>query len=569
MLETLRFRGPDERTIADLGGCILGNTRLSIIDLVTGSQPLYNEDRTIAAILNGEIYNYRDLRVELEKRGHNIKTTSDTEVIVHLYEDFGEERFQKLDCMFSIVLYDAKSQKLIAGRDRIGEKPLLYCDVDDTIIIASELKAILRHPGVRREIDTDALALYFTSYYVPAPYSIFKAIKKLPPAHRLRIDQHGMRISQYWQPRSSSLAGFSTEELSRTFVDIFARSVKQRMISDVPLGVFLSGGVDSSAVSAFMALQSDSPVKTFTIGFVDEIDERPYARKVAERYHTEHTEILVKQDIPGTVRKVLEYMDEPFADSSIVPTYVVAKEARQHVKVILTGDGGDELFAGYPSYIDQKYQRANRVTTKLFREIYDISQRWLGFELPESWFYGRKYDYASTHWHRTRSLFSEKELHRLIPKTHQSPEEFFIKRRWLKMRDEDPLSAAFEYDWNYYLPDDLLKKVDMASMFASLECRAPFLDHRLVEFSWNIPSWLKVKGDCLKYLLKSALSPYLPTDILHRPKIGFGAPIDSWLRNELRVMAADLLVKGCKAESFIDWTEVQRAQEEFLRPPKP
>jgi len=352
MVGTLCFRGPDEQQVVDLGGCVFGHARLSIIDLVTGTQPIYNEDRSVAVILNGEIYNYRELRRDLEGRGHRFASHSDTEVIAHLYEDHGERLFEHLNGMFAVLLWDARKGRLLAGRDRLGEKPLLYCETPQGLVLASELKSLLLFPGIPREIDQDALALYFASTYVPAPLSIFKAVRKLLPGHWLSFDRAGLVIRRYWHLDSVIQHSRSEPELIEEFRSLFTEAVRMRTVADVPLGVFLSGGIDSGAVCAVLA-RDGTRVQTFTAGFRDEVDERPAARLVAERYGTDHTELLVEANLADEFEHVYGYLDEPFGDSSIIPTHLIARAARQYVKVILTGDGGDELFAGYPMYIDQ------------------------------------------------------------------------------------------------------------------------------------------------------------------------------------------------------------------------
>ena len=558
MLETLRKRGPDECSLVQVGPVFLGHTRLSIIDLQTGSQPIYNEDRTIAVLLNGEIYNFHELRSDLEKLGHRFQSNSDTEVIVHLYEECGEEVFSKLNGMFAIVIYDTRSNILLAARDRAGEKPLVYWESPEMFVIASEIKALLQLPGISRDVDVNALALYLNSMYVPAPVSIFSGIKKLPPAHYLRLDGNKKVIRKYWDPQQHIRWEWKEDDIREEFLDIFSNAVRIRTYSDVPFGVFLSGGIDSSAVAAFMARNCADPVKTFTVGFTQEIDERPYARMVAERYRTAHTELLVSDRVEDVVEQVLGYFDEPFGDSSAIPTYLVSREARKYVKVILTGDGGDELFAGYDSYLNQKYQIGNRIGTKLYKTANQFTLKRFGKGLLEDR-YPRATDAsrAFEHWHWVRTVFHQQELAGVMNRGFAGVGDYFRKQRWLEVQGEDALSISYSFDLNYYLPDDLLKKVDMASMLASLECRAPFLDHRLIELSLRMPPNLKVKNDCLKYLLKNSMTEYLPVEILRRPKIGFGAPVESWLKNHLKAMTIDLLAPGCKIESFIHRGAIQ------------
>ena len=566
MLDTLKFRGPDEQTLVQFGPAILGHTRLSIIDLSTGSQPIYNEGKTVAVLLNGEIYNFLELRDELESKGHRFSTRSDTEVVVHLYEEVGEGVFSKLNGMFAIVLYDLKRNLLLAGRDRAGEKPLVYWDSGTEMVFASELKAILRHPSFRKEVDLEALALYFNCMYVPAPLTIFKGARKLPPAHYMKIHDDNVEIKKYWDPKVEIQWDLQADGAVEEYLSLFSDAVKRRIISDVPIGVFLSGGIDSSAVTAFMALNCCSPIKTFTVGFGDEIDERSFARLVAERYRTEHTELFVKDNIEDVVQQVISYFDEPFGDSSAIPTYMVSKEARNFVKVILTGDGGDELFAGYDSYIDQKYQIGGRVTTKALRTINELCVKVFGVNPVERLYPKRSGKWAEKHWRYVRTVLGEEQIDDLFLQPSYGTADFFSKNKWLEVIGTDALSKSYSHDLNFYLPDDLLKKVDMASMLTSLECRAPFLDHRLIEFSLKIPPQLKVKHDIVKYLLKKSLTGYLPPEILSRRKTGFGAPVESWLKNQLREMTLDILAPGCKCEHFLKRDSISKAVDSVHRP---
>jgi asparagine synthase (glutamine-hydrolysing) len=557
MVGPLNHRGPDEQQVVDLGGPVFGHARLSIIDLVTGTQPLYNEDRSVAVILNGEIYNYRELRRDLEARGHRFASHSDTEVIAHLYEDYGEGLFEHLNGMFAVLLWDARKERLVAGRDRLGEKPLLYCQTPQGLVIASELKSLLRFPGVPREIDQEALALYFASMYVPAPLSIFKAVRKLLPGHWLTFDRSGLTIRRYWHldPVPSSMR--SEAELAEEFRSLFTECVRMRTVADVPLGVFLSGGIDSSAVCAMLA-RDGTRIKTFTVGFHDEVDERPAARLVADRYATEHTELLVDANLADEFEHVYGYLDEPFGDSSVIPTHLIARAARQHVKVILTGDGGDELFAGYPMYVDQKYRRGSRLVSGLSKLANRASIGALGWDALAGHAGTSPRAFAS--WHDARSVFRDAEVQAIMRSPAASSIDFY-RARSNGRRATDSLTTAFLYDIDFYLPDDLLKKVDMASMLASLECRAPFLDHRLVEWALTIPPGLKLRGDRTKDFLKRAMADLLPEAILQRPKQGFGAPIDTWLRRHLRTLALDLTAPGCRAEAFVTREAIDEARQ--------
>jgi len=550
-LETLQFRGPDEQHLVQVGSALLGHTRLSIIDLSTGSQPIFNEDRTVAVVLNGEIYNFRELRHDLESRGHVFRTLTDTEVIVHLYEDVGEEVFSYLNGMFAIIIHDQRTNVMLCARDRTGEKPLLYCETAKSFLFSSEIKAMLKAPDMDRDLDLEGLALYLNSLAVPAPHTIFRQIRKLKPAHYLKVKGQTLEMMKYWDPRIAVDWGMDEETVQGRFHELFSDAVRIRTVADVPLGVFLSGGIDSSAVVAFMSQHCPGKVKTFSVGFGDEIDERPYARMVAERYHTDHTELFIDQKLEDVVLDVLEYYDEPFGDSSAVPSYMISREARKHVKVILTGDGGDELFAGYESYLNQKYQLFERISSRLYQEMGKLAVSITGRDLTDVLYPRRSWEYAFNHWHLLRSIYTEQEVVRLVPIHKGFIRDFFRNGHWLHLTAKDALSVAYAYDMNYYLPDDLLKKMDMASMLASLECRAPFLDHRLIEFSMSIPPHLKVKNNIPKYLLKASLRDHLPEVILQRPKIGFGAPVESWVRNQLKEVVCDFLMPGCSIESIL------------------
>lgn len=569
MLDTLYLRGPDESGLDQLGTAFLGHTRLSIIDLNTGTQPLYNEDKTVAVVFNGEIYNYVELRKELLDKGHHFRTTSDTEVIVHMYEECGEEVFSRLNGMFAIILYDKRRQLLLAARDRMGEKPLLYCATSDKLLLASEMKALLQSPDVNRILSYDALTLYLSSMYIPSPHSIFQSVKKIPPAHYLKLEGEQVSIIKYWNPQPHIRWDWNAAEIGDELLELFEDAVRIRTRADVPVGSFLSGGIDSSAVTAFMARNSNQPVRTFSVGFSNEIDERPYARLIADRYATKHTELFVQDRIQDVLETVVDYFDEPFADSSAVPTYLISREARKHIKVILTGDGGDELFAGYGSYLDQKYQWGGRVSTRAFKTMNRLMLNHFKCGALEHIYARSRQRGALEHWQGVRAFADETSLQRMLGHLTANTDSFYNQNRWLLLPDRDPLTEAFEHDLNFYLPDDLLKKVDMASMANSLECRAPFLDHRLVELALQIPPLLKVKHDRLKHILKQSLAGHLPDTILQRGKVGFGAPIESWLKNGLREMTQDLLASGCFIESVIERKEIENILSNFYRPNKP
>jgi asparagine synthase (glutamine-hydrolysing) len=534
-----------------LGAVYFGHTRLSIIDLSGGQQPLYNEDRSIALVCNGEIYNHEQLRRELVSLGHHFHTRSDSEIIIHLYEERGLDLFSELEGMYAFVLYDSVQQRVLAGRDRAGEKPLLMYQDDEVIIFASEAKAILASGRLTPEVDRDALALYLNTAFVPAPLTIYRGISKIKPSHYCAIGPGSQKTVNYWKSRSKLLLDLDEEEIVAGLTRVLTESVRNKTTADVPVGVFLSGGIDSSAVTALVASASAKPVKTFTVGFPDGNDERRFARQVAQRYHTEHAELVVNEPVSDVIAKVLEYYDEPFADSSAIPTYMIAELARRDVKVILTGDGGDELFAGYPSYIDQKYQILNRPVATASRLFNTACIKGLRFDILSSLGDPFGGPMSHRHWRHSRSVVPDGELSRWMDDTAIDPGQFFAAEAWFDVPGDGPLSQAFAFDVNFYLPDDLLKKVDMSSMLASLECRAPLLDHRVIEYAMSIPPGFKLRRDVLKYVFKKSLRGLLPREIIERPKQGFGLQRNRDDQVKYLELVADLLSVGCRAAGHI------------------
>jgi asparagine synthase (glutamine-hydrolysing) len=568
MLDQLSYRGPDERSTFYHEGIGLGHTRLSIIDLTTGSQPLFNESGDVACILNGEIYNFVELRRQLAGRGHTFRSTSDTEVIVHLYEEVGEEVFSRLEGMFGVVLYDLRRRLMFVARDRLGEKPVYYHQSPGLFLCASELKALLKHPAISRELDPQALASYLYALYVPAPLSIFKSVRKLKPGHYLRVGPEGMKVGRFWNPEIRVDESMSEAQAIAGLREKLSASVRSKLVADVPLGVFLSGGIDSSAVVAFMSGQT-TPIKTYAVGFGAQINELPYARKVAEKFGTDHTEIVVESRLSDEVHKAAAYYDEPFADTSSVPTYVISREARRHVKVVLTGDGGDELFAGYESYIPQKYYSPSRLIRRAARVADAVCTKVSGRTLLDRCYPLSRSEAAYASWMESRRYFAPRDV-RALMNQEVSPEiQFLPGAGYLRVAASDPLSAAFQYDVNFYLPDDLLKKVDMASMAHGLECRAPFLDHKLVEFALSIPPRLKLRKNVSKYLLRKAMEPDLPDGIAWRAKQGFGAPVASWLSGELKPFLNDMLGERARVYEILDRSTLRALLRRHLDEAKP
>lgn len=550
MCDPIRHRGPDDEGVYTDGGCGIGMRRLSIIDLGTGHQPLSNEDGSVWVVFNGEIYNYRELRGDLIRRGHRFATNSDTETLVHLYEEKGAEGLGLLRGMFAFCIWDARQRKLLLARDRFGKKPLYYARTPSGLYFGSELKC-LRAAGVPLDIDREALQLYFQFGYIPDPYSAFLAIRKLMPGCWMEFSQDGgVREGRYWKlpPFSDeNRTGLSEEEARRHLRELFDESVRIRMIADVPLGAFLSGGIDSSLVVASMALQSAEPVKTFSIGFEESAyNELAYAALVAGKYNTDHHEIVVRPDSASLLTKLARHFDEPFADSSAIPTYIVSEFAARHVKVALSGDGGDELFAGYPTVNSVlKYRFLDRVPAGLRKAIFRTAER-----LPYA-AYGKNY---------LRGIGAPTALDRYF---NQNYTQYFLRQRMLRPewmlpadaaflqrllpddflpRGADIVSQAMYFEATANLPGDMLVKVDRASMAASLEVRCPMLDHRFAEFATRIPTSWKWRNGKGKRILLAALGDRLPAEVLTRPKMGFGVPIDHWFRGPLREMVHDSLL---------------------------
>lgn len=560
MNEALCHRGPDgEGTYLDehVG---LAMRRLAIIDVAGGDQPIFNEDRGVCVVLNGEIYNFQDLRQELRRLGHTFATASDTEVIVHAYEVWGVECVERLWGMFAFALWDSRAGRLLLARDRLGKKPLVYYHAPDGgLAFASELQSLLRHPRVPRRVDAVALDDYLTYLYVPAPRTAFADVAKLPPGHRLVWQAGRVSVERYWQPRFGPKQAMGEDEALERFGALFRDAVRRRLIADVPLGAFLSGGLDSSAVVAEMAEQSAAPVKTFSIGFGQaDYDELAYARQVAQRFGTDHHELVVEPRALDILPTLVRHYGEPFADSSAIPTYYVSRLTRQHVTVALNGDGGDELLAGYDRHL------AARAAAR-----YDAA-------VP---------GFARSHVIRPLARFIPEERHRrgllrrakrFLSAAHLDPAQRYLHwigayttaqkarlytddaRRQLGDNDSahwlaealtgepglDPVDAVQRADALLYLPGDLLAKVDIASMASSLEARSPFLDHRLVELCGSLPSTYKLRGRTSKWLLRRLMRDRLPPDVLTRPKMGFGVPVGDWLRGELRPLLHDTVLSS-------------------------
>ncbi len=555
MNESLRHRGPDDEGIFVDRGIGLGHRRLSIIDVAGGHQPISNEDKTIWVLLNGEIYNYQELYRQLRARGHSFTTRSDTEAIVHLYEDYGTDCFSQLRGMFAIAIWDAKKRRLTLARDRVGKKPLYYTADRKRIIFGSELKAILAADPGQRSMDPLAVSDYFSLGYVPAPKTIYKGVRKLLPAHYLTVSASGIQELPYWRLSFANVQNRTEQQWSESIREELCEATRIRLMSEVPLGAFLSGGVDSSSVVAMMSKIMDRPVTTCSIGFTaQKYDESEFARQIATQFQTDHHEDVVEPKALEVIDKLVWHYDEPFADSSSLPTYYVSKIARQYVTVALGGDGGDENFAGYRRYFFDHYE--NRLRSLVPAPVRDVVFGPLGKWYPGLAWAPRPFRAKATFQSLSRSplegyfnsmsIFRPGEKSRLFtPEFQRFLADYDSIEVFRKYYDEadtsDALSRIQYVDIKTYLPDDILTKVDRASMAVSLELRAPILDHKFMETIAAIPAGLKLRGNTGKYIFKKAMEPILSPDILYRPKQGFAIPLDRWFRGELKDMMYDAI----------------------------
>jgi len=556
MCERMVHRGPDSEGLFVTNGAALGMRRLAIIDLVTGEQPAFNEDKSIAVVLNGEIYNYREIRADLEKRGHTFRSASDTEVLPHLYEEYGDGMMRELNGMFAFALWDSRRRRLLIARDRFGEKPLYWGVFDKTLLFASEPKVLLANPAVHPSLNLEALRQYLSFDYVPAPFSIYEGVNKLPAAHKLVLEDGRVEVSCYWRLNYNTLTPVPNEkDAARQLQDLIADSVRMRLVSDVPLGVLLSGGVDSSAVAALAVRASSEPVKTFSISFAESsFDESVYARSVAKFLGTDHHEERLSANLAANlVNEIGAWMDEPFSDPSLVPTYLLSRFTRKHVTVALGGDGGDELFAGYPMYVGHRWAEIYKRFPQLVRNgvieplvrLLPVKTKNLSLDYKALKFVtGAKYDTVARH-HVWFGSFTPEEQEQLLTRDALAETDGDIYRHAREMMEEcaepDLLKRMQNLDTRLYLAEDILTKVDRASMAVSLEVRAPFLDPRVAEFAASLPSNYKLRGHKTKYILKKAVDELLPRFVTRRSKKGFGVPVAEWLKFKLRPLARDLL----------------------------
>ena len=571
--ELLSHRGPDGEGYHVDGALGLGHRRLSIIDLTGGRQPMCNEDATVWIVFNGEIYNYPELRQELQRGGHNFRTNSDTEAIVHIYEELGEDCFEKLRGMFALALWDARKRQLLLVRDRLGIKPLFYGVGKRGIVFGSEIKCILASGSVEPQVDITAIADLFTFFYIPGPKTIYRDIYSLEPGTYLRIDEHGLRRRQYWDLRNEPLSLSSEQEYKERLLDVLRDSVKSHLLSDVPVGAFLSGGVDSSSVVALMSSLTGYPVRTCTIGFdEEEYSELTRARTVAKRFSADHQEETAKPEPAKLLERLVSFYDQPFPDHSSIPTYYVSRLARKRVKVVLSGDGGDETYAGYSRY--RRQHALERIRCLVPAAVLRPFRSWTGnrengdlrerlrrvlhqtsIGVRDGYLHGITIADASLR----KRVFSSDLSHELAG---YDPLDRF-REIYDRAPASDFLSAISYLDLRTYLVDDVLTKVDRASMANSLEVRVPLLDHKVVEFVYSLPLHMKLRSGKGKYLLRKTMSSFFPAGFLDARKMGFRIPIIPWLQGPLRGWAEVVLFRDSYAAPFLDMAGVRQVWNWF------
>ena len=574
MASSIRHRGPDDEGFFESEGVILGMRRLSIIDLAGGHQPIANEDETVWVVCNGEIYNYRALRADLERRGHRFRTHSDVEVIVHLYEEHGGDFVSHLSGMFAIALWDVRARRLVLVRDRFGQKPLYFTETGGRLAFASEVKALLQLPFVRAELDRGALDEYLAMGYAVAPRTLFRGIRKLPPASRLTRDSAGTRIESWWSLPERVQNDLDEQQWIGAVQSELRRAVTEHMVSDVPIGAFLSGGIDSSAVVALMAEQSTQPVNTYSIGYsgkgaADYYNELSYASVVARRFRTNHHEIPVAPDVVTLLPKLLWHVEEPISDSAIITTWLVSELAAGSVKVILSGVGGDELFSGYKRYLGEHYGRRYRripawVRQRILAPLASALPSGRQSRSMDLARYARKFIQSSElDWRQQYRHFLEicddTRLSLLGAGVTDSDLDLNGFDRVLQAEAaDDHLLRLMRIDALTQLPEDLLLLTDKVTMAASIECRVPFLDHRLAELAARVPASIKMRDGELKYLLRRALTGIVPDEMLNRGKRGFGAPMGAWFKTELRPLRDALLGKASiESRGLLNWDAVR------------
>jgi asparagine synthase (glutamine-hydrolysing) len=571
MCDAIRHRGPDDEGLFVDEGVALGMRRLSIIDLSTGNQPIHNEDRTIWIVFNGEIYNYRDLRRELEAAGHRFYTATDTETIVHAYEQWGTAAIARLRGMFGLAIWDQRTRTLLLARDRIGIKPLHYAVAGGCLYFGSEIKSLLCVPDVPRELDADALDHYLSFLYTPRDRSIFKGVNKLPPGHLLTWTDGAVHIEQYWQlPAGETFEGSEADAVA-ALDGVLTDAVRSHLMSDVPLGAFLSGGVDSSTVVALMAQTAGARVKTFSIGFdVPEFDELEHARRVARHFDTDHHEFVVKPDAVSILDRLVSHFDEPFADSSAIPTWYVSEVARRHVTVVLSGDGGDELFGGYDRYLPHPRVAAfDRYSPAALRTVASAAAAALPHGVRGKNFLrhvgrderGRYIDSVRYFGADEKPALLARDLQRQLT----GDPEAQLARHFDRYAHLPWATQMMRFDAETYLPEDVLTKVDRMSMAHSIESRVPLLDNEVIAFASSLPASLKIRNGRRKHVLKEVAARLLPRDLLDRRKQGFGVPLGVWFRGNLRELFADtLLAPSGAANHYFQRPFVRRLLDEHL-----
>jgi len=578
MCDLLAHRGPDGGHAIVDGIAALGHRRLAIIDLSpAGRQPMSTADGQVWITFNGEIYNFQELRSTLEARGHRFHTRTDTEVILAAYKEFGIECLRHLNGMFALAIWDRPRQRLFMARDRAGKKPLYYWENHDGLAFASEPKAFLADSDFSPEADPVALSAYLTYQYVPTPLSAFKGVKKLPPAHYLLAENGRISIERYWKLSYARKTAMTEREASEALLEKLREAVRIRLVSDVPLGAFLSGGIDSGSVVALMAQLGTSPVKTFSIGFEEKaFDELGYARLVATRYGTDHREFVVRPDAVELLPRLVWHYNEPFADSSAIPTFVLSELTRRYVTVALNGDAGDENFAGYERYranvLAQRYDRMPSLVRRPLRRLAELMPRSgrsgtllsRGKRFVETFGEAREHRYVRWMSHFHHSLRMELCRPEFLEAGGPDPASILVDA-YAASDAPDFVDATLDVDVQNYLPDDLLVKVDIATMAHGLEGRSPLLDYNVMEFAASLPSGFKLKGGVKKHILKMAVSSLLPDEIVNRPKMGFGVPLETWFRKELKEMAFDILLGSRMRErGYLDGAFVRRLLEEHV-----
>ncbi len=579
MCDLLAHRGPDGWDAGVQGIAALGHRRLAIIDLSpAGRQPMSTPDGQLSITFNGEIYNFQELRATLEQRGHAFQTRTDTEVILAAYREFDVDCLQHLNGMFAFAIWDARRQRLFMARDRAGKKPLYYRIDGDGLAFASEPKAFLADPGFTPVPDPVALSAYLTYQYVPTPLSAFQGVTRVPPAHYVVVENGKISTERYWRLRYASKTHMSEDDAAAVLLEKIRDAVRIRLISDVPLGAFLSGGIDSGAIVALMAQLSTEPVKTFSIGFEEKaFDELEYARLVADRYHTDHREFVVRPEAMELLPRLVWHYNEPFADSSAIPTFVLSELTRRHVTVALNGDAGDENFAGYERYranaLAQHYDRMPAAVRRPIGRIAQLMPRSArsgsllarGRRFAEAVSESPERRYARWMAHFPQSLKLELCRPEFIEVCGDDSANILVNA-YAASDAPDFIDATLDVDVNNYLPDDLLVKVDIATMAHGLEGRSPLLDPNVMEFAASLPSSFKIRNGVKKYILKKAVRTLLPSAIIDRPKMGFGVPLEAWFRNELKEMAFDVLLsRQMRERNYFNESFVRRLLEEHTK----